>query len=224
MSKRLRPLEKTNLVKYLPPTVYTSILQPNYWLNDETIDYAQGLLSTQSPNIEGYQATVALAGSSLGGYIPTATDKFVQIVHINGNHWRTISNGLSTNPDTFQWYDSLVNPRNLPQFPQKVAAAMLFSSVERLVVDVMDIQQQKGGSDCELFAIANATALCHGTDPSCIVWKQSEMRKHLHYCITQGQLDLFPRDIIVHSKEGRINFSTIYLYTVTADNQTQMRP
>ena len=114
----------------------------------------------------------------------------------------TISNVLSTNPDTFQWYDSLVNPSNLPQFPQKVPAAMLFSSAERLVVDIMDIQQQKGGSDCRLFAIANA--LCHGTDPSCIVWKQSEMRKHLHYCITQGQLDLFPHDIIVYYKEGRI--------------------
>ena len=75
---------------------------------------------------------------------------------------------------------------------------MLFSSAERLFVDVMNIQQQKGGSDCGLFAIANATALCH-----CIVWKQSEMRKNLHYCITQGQLDLFPRDIIVHAKEGR---------------------
>ena len=84
--KRLRPLEKTTLVKYLPPTVYTTFLQPNYCLNDETIDYAQGLLSTQFPNIEGFQATVALAGSSVGGYIPTATDKFVQIVHINGNH------------------------------------------------------------------------------------------------------------------------------------------
>ena len=67
--KRLRSLEKTNLVKYLPPTVYTSILQPNYWLNDDTIDYAQELLSTQFPNIEGIQATVALAGSSVGGYI-----------------------------------------------------------------------------------------------------------------------------------------------------------
>ena len=162
--KWLMPLEKTNLVKYLPPTVYTSILQPNYWLNDKTIDYAQGLLSTQFPNIEGFQATVALAGSSVGGYIPTVTDKFVQIVHINGNHWMTISNVFSTNPDTFKWYDSLVNPSNLPQFPQKVAAAMPFSSAERLVVDVMDIQQQTGGSDCRLFAIANATALCYGTD------------------------------------------------------------
>ena len=128
----------------------------------------KGLLSTQFPNIEGFQPTVALAGSSVGGYIPTATDKFVQIVHINGNHWMTISNVLSTNPDTFQWYDSLVNPCNLPQFPQKVAAAMLFSSAERLFVDVMDIQQQNRGSDCGLFAIANAIALCHGTDPSCI--------------------------------------------------------
>ena len=117
--KRLRPLEKTNLVKCLSPTVYTSILQSNYWLNDETIDYAQELLSTQFPNIDDFQATVALAGSSVGGYIPTPTNKFVQIVHINGNHWMTISNVLSTNPDTFQWYDSLVNPSNLPQIPQR---------------------------------------------------------------------------------------------------------
>ena len=54
------------------------------------------------------------------------------------------------------------------------------------------MQIQTGAADCGLFAIATATALCHGIPPSNIVWDQSKMRTHLLQCFMNGKMLLFP--------------------------------
>ena len=43
----------------------------------------------------------------------------------------------------------------------------------------VDVQRQVGGSDCGLFALAFATALCSGLDPFACSYKQMQMRSHL---------------------------------------------
>ena len=42
-----------------------------------------------------------------------------------------------------------------------------------------DYQKQEGGTDCGLFAIAAATAIAHGVDPTQLKFKQASMRTHL---------------------------------------------
>ena len=48
------------------------------------------------------------------------------------------------------------------------------------------------GSDCGLFAVAFATALCSGIDPFTCSFKQTEMRSHLLTCFESHQLSTFP--------------------------------
>ena len=48
------------------------------------------------------------------------------------------------------------------------------------------------GSDCGLFAIAFATALCGGLDPHIQNFEQSKMREHLRECFDVHRLQRFP--------------------------------
>ena len=64
--KRARPLKKTSPID-LSSSIRRSILNHRYWLTDEAIDCAQGILASQFPGIEGLQSTVTLAGTAAGG-------------------------------------------------------------------------------------------------------------------------------------------------------------
>lgn len=55
-------------------------------------------------------------------------------------------------------------------------------------------KNKRGGTDCGLFAIAYATDLCCGNDPSQKEYKQSQMRDHLLTCLQKNHLDPFPAD------------------------------
>ena len=45
-------------------------------------------------------------------------------------------------------------------------------------------QKQKGATDCGVFAIAFATAIAFGINPSKLKLKQEAMRAHLVYCFS----------------------------------------
>ena len=49
----------------------------------------------------------------------------------------------------------------------------------KLVIIVSCCQKQKGTTDCGLFAIANATPIAHGKNPSKLQFQQESMRLHL---------------------------------------------
>ena len=57
------------------------------------------------------------------------------------------------------------------------------------------MQLQRGGSDCGLFAIASATAICNGQSPENIQFDQSQMRPHLLKCLEDKLLMPFPSTI-----------------------------
>ena len=59
-------------------------------------------------------------------------------------------------------------------------------------MNFVSVQKQSWVSDCGLYAIAFATALVFGHNPGCYVFQQNKMRRHLHNCLTQGTLEMFP--------------------------------
>ena len=63
----------------------------------------------------------------------------------------------------------------------------------------MEIPQQVGSADCGAFAIAIATALASGSDPTEIIFHQSEMRQHLAKCFVRKMMSAFP----VHVKRKK---------------------
>ena len=57
-----------------------------------------------------------------------------------------------------------------------------------LSVKVLPVQQQNGYRDCGLFAIAFATEICMGQNPSKAVFIQTQMRGHFFRCLTTGNM------------------------------------
>ena len=80
----------------------------------------------------------------------------------------------------------------MPLLVHTVARSSLNCQTTNLTVDVMNCQAQQNGNDCGLFAIANATALCNGIDPSLVLWRHNDMRQHYLKCIENGKLEMFP--------------------------------
>ena len=59
-------------------------------------------------------------------------------------------------------------------------------------IRVIKTQKQKGNKDCGLFAIAMATAIAFGNDPSRQSFCQDLMRAHLVDCLKNEQFSMFP--------------------------------
>ena len=62
-----------------------------------------------------------------------------------------------------------------------------------LSVELLPVQQQNGYRDCGLFAIAFATEICRGQNPSKVVFIQTQMWGHFFRCITTGNMMPFPQ-------------------------------
>ena len=54
----------------------------------------------------------------------------------------------------------------------------MFFSGKSITIQHMHMQHQAGGSDCVLFALATATAICNGMDPGALDYQQRQMRDH----------------------------------------------
>ena len=76
----------------------------------------------------------------------------------------------------------------------KVQLALLYrrEAPHDLDVNLEQIQQQQGGSDCGLFAAAVCVTLAFGGDPTLVKWRQNRMRVHLKECFEAMHLTEFP--------------------------------
>ena len=96
---------------------------------------------------------------------------FVQIVNVRGNHWITLSNAQNLRLEV-SIYDSLhgvdKNKDNDIRYPISVeqSVCQIMRPPHDVTFLVDNVQQQEGGNDCGLFAIAFATLLCVGRDPA----------------------------------------------------------
>ena len=56
------------------------------------------------------------------------------------------------------------------------------------------IIMQNGNSDCGLYAaIAFATSIAFGEDPTTLRFRPESMRQHLFKCLQAGKMETFPR-------------------------------
>ena len=69
---------------------------------------------------------------------------------------------------------------------------------------IRPFQKQRGGTDCGLFAIAAATSICYGRDPSTLHFDHHAMRRHLYNCLVKGHIDPFPSRQVDRSEEGNV--------------------
>ena len=58
--------------------------------------------------------------------------------------------------------------------------------------------KQQGSRDCGIFALAYATELADGFDPSNFIFDQSKMRDHLFNCLENNRLTHFPKTLVLN--------------------------
>ena len=70
-------------------------------------------------------------------------------------------------------------------------------------------QKQNAESDCGLFAIANALALAKGVSLKTVVFSQLQMRSHLHKCLQNELLTMFPHKLIENNAATEVKLFII---------------
>ena len=166
-------------------TKHKEDLESSNWLDDKLMHAAQQLLQQQHPHVRGLQDTI----QQLTHTFDVHTGEFVQCLCLGSVHWITVST-IGCLPSVVHVYESMNMP--LSSSVKKIMAELMHTEGRQIVFEHMNVQQQKGSSDCGLFAIANATTLCHGENPVTFEYNQKAMRAHLLKAIELKVLVPFP--------------------------------
>lgn len=75
---------------------------------------------------------------------------------------------------------------------EQIAALLLVEDKDDIEVTIPPVQQQSNGTDCGVFAIAFATALCYQLNPVSLKFNRQVIRAHLWDSIQNGYLGIFP--------------------------------
>ena len=154
-------------------------------LTDVHIIAAQKLIQKQFPHLDGLQSPLL----SQGDQFLAMVDEGVQIHHTPLCHQLALLYKLLviTEED-----GERVDPH--------------------LLVDVPNIKQQHGTTDCGAFAIAYAYHASLGDDLCTIMFDQKKMRQHLETCFRLGKLSCFPHSIGYKPKEMHFPFQEIEVF------------
>ena len=76
--------------------------------------------------------------------------------------------------------------------PIKLVADLMQSKQKEVVIEYVDVQEQRGASHCGLFALAFITSIGNGIDPASHSYQQAAMRSHTLSCIEKNWMTLFP--------------------------------
>ena len=116
-------------------------------------------------------------------------NEFVQILNKSDSHWFTIST-IGRQPGVVNVFDSAT--KYTTKRNREEIAVLLHTSERSITLHYMSVQVQSGASDCGLFALAFATALCTGINPTACTFDQATMRQHFLRCIQAGEITQFP--------------------------------
>lgn len=120
-------------------------------------------------------------------------------------------------------YDSLPCAEGLSLRTKEHIASICFSEDSNISVTTVDVQKQRGKADCGLFAVAFATSLCAGDDPSTLCYIQNELRRHLLSCFEQQSISLFPtRKRKRHPCPSQISTFPIYCICRMPEDNSRM--
>ena len=181
-----------------------NILLNGKWLTDKHINFAQLLLQKQFSHCSGFQSTIYQLQKPL-----LVLQDMIQIIHINTNHWAVITTiGCEHQNNAIRYYDSLYS--ELMDSAENIISHLI-PRKPQIVVELMKSTKQVGCNDCGLFAVAIATSLANGMNPSTVVFAQDEMRSHLADCFVKLKITPFPVRRTIRIKSPVLKTATIYI-------------
>jgi hypothetical protein len=147
---------------------------------------AQMMMKKNNPDIGG------LFCVTIGGSLefPKVDEEIsMQIIHTGKDHWVLAAKGFNQ-PAHVLIYDSLPG---INQHPHTSCTSTLLQTKEKKMTYVVkNVQRQGNGYDCGVLAIAFATSLLHGQDPTTVTYDVGPLRPHLRACMAAGNLTPFP--------------------------------
>lgn len=156
-------------------------------LTDLEIDYAQKLLKSQFPHLNGLQSTLIQQKACLEA---DQVNVKIQIVFCNNRqHW-IVATTVDCNDGEVKVYDSIFSYLD----KESLRTVMNLFSTENFKpkVKLLHSQKQKGSDDCGVFAICFSVAIAFGLNPGTLHVRQEEMRSHLVNCFNKEQFSPFP--------------------------------
>ncbi len=167
------------------------ILLGTDWL-DNIINACQQLLQKQF-SLQGLQSPQC--GRNLTVKVVPLSKIYIQILHVNSNHWIATTNFDTSADKVFDdrilIYDSGHANKITSEIQQQVCS-FTRPSAKIFKFDVMDTMTQPNLSDCGVFAIANATEIAFRFNPVKCVWDLRNARRHLIRCLEGGKMERFP--------------------------------
>ena len=149
------------------------------------------LLQKENSAIEGFQRPTLGPACNFN----VVFGEFVQILHTGSNHWVCVS-AIGCLPGHVNLYDSLYHDA-ISQEVEDQTNDLLSGRLASL--QFVSVQQQTNGSDFGVFAIAIAIATCLalGTNPSHLTFDIQRMRSHLVACLKGEKMSMFPCFLIL---------------------------
>ena len=129
------------------------------WLSDLHINAAQQLLKNQFECFGGLQSTLCQLKTPINNLTNA-----IQILHVHTNHWAVLTTIGCTKQCQARYYDSSYTA--LTTDTEKIVYHLMPTTTFQIEVQIMRMSKQVGSSDCGLYAIAVATALAFGIDPT----------------------------------------------------------
>lgn len=158
------------------------------WLSDQHMTAAMSLVKRHFPEIHGLQNP--LRNKSQSKPFTPQPEGSIQIHHTS-NHWVTscyLDGEVKLYDFLYCRKDGI--PKELEQ--QLRTVYQKAATKGHIAVTVPAVQQQKGGQDCGLYAIACLFLLALGDKPEQVHFKQDEMRMHLKTCFETETVLPFP--------------------------------
>ncbi len=192
-----------------------ALLLSGAMLTDTHMHAVHKLLKKQFPGVQGCQSTLlqqnkgftAVSGEGMYIYlvlhvrvftVPRDATYYIFLtlisavqIHYNGAvHWVASSNVGGE----LKLYDSKAADVLPSSIDEQLAAIYQGhrGSTDALMVTRVPVQQQEGGVDCGLFAVAFAFHLLHGDNIRRLTFDQGKMRRHLVECFERQELKPFP--------------------------------
>jgi len=155
-------------------------------LNDSIMDFSQYLIQEKYSEVGGLQSVIH--SRTLTFYKPKKS--FVQILNCDDTHWVCATN-IGCKQNVVKVYDSW-RTGDVTSDAKESIANILQTNNPRIYILLPDVQQQKDGSSCGVFALAFASTLAEGKDPSCMKYPDDAgLRKHLYQCIVTKKITPF---------------------------------
>ena len=166
------------------------IIMKHEMLTDESLNLAQNYLHEAFPSISGLQDTATGATQTFN----VVSGDFIRILHEGNLHWVCTSNisfDSSTDVSDINVFDSY-NHGYIAKVTKRQMATFMSVELPEKNTYIKSLQQQPNGVDYGVFAIAFATALAFGNDPTKKRFDIKKMRRHLRDCLKVERMSPFP--------------------------------